>query len=120
MPFRLTNAPVAFKDLMTRVFWPYLDFFVVVFIHDILVYSPSREQHAQHLRIMLQTLWDHRVYVKFSKCEFWLKSVTFLGHLVSGEGISMNLAKFETICSWPRPTLVTEIWSFVGLVGHYK
>ncbi|KAH0672578.1 hypothetical protein KY284_023665 [Solanum tuberosum] len=115
MSFWLTNAPAAFMDLMTRVFRPYLDLFVIVFIDDILVYSRSRSEHEQHLRIVLQTLRDQRLYAKFSKCEFWLESVAFLGHVVSKEGIRVDPTKIEAIRDWHRPTSVTEIRSFVGL-----
>ncbi|XP_019251115.1 PREDICTED: uncharacterized protein LOC109230033 [Nicotiana attenuata] len=80
MSFGLTNAPAAFMDLMNRVFRPYLDSFTIVFIDDILIYSRSREEHEQHLRVVLQTLRDSQLYAKFSKCEFWLSSVAFLGH----------------------------------------
>ena len=88
MPFGLTNAPTAFMDLMNRIFRPYLDQFVIVFIDDILIYSGSGEEHAEHLRIVLKTLREHRLYAKFSKCNFWLDSVAFLGHIVSAEGQS--------------------------------
>ena len=83
MPFGLTNAPVAFMDLMNRVFRPYLDQFVVVFIDDILVYSRDEQEHEQHLKIVLQTLRKKKSYAKLSKCDFWLKEVSFLGHIVS-------------------------------------
>ena len=83
MPFGLTNAPTTFMDLMNRVFNPYLDKFDIIFIDDILVYSPSREKHEEYLRIILQTLREHHLYAKFSKCEFWLPEVKFLGHVVS-------------------------------------
>ena len=82
MPFGLTNAPAAFMDLMHRVFQPYLDQFVVVFVDDNLIYSKSKEEHEGHLRIVLQTLRDHQLYAKFSKCEFWLIEVKFLEHVV--------------------------------------
>ncbi|RVW50181.1 Retrovirus-related Pol polyprotein from transposon 17.6 [Vitis vinifera] len=93
MPFGLTNAPVAFMDLMNRVFKPYLDQFVVVFIDDILVYSKSREEHERHLSIVLQTLRDKQLYVKLKKCEFWLDKVSFLGHVVTKDGISVDPGK---------------------------
>lgn len=120
MSFGLTNAPAAFMDLMNRVFKPYLDKFVVVFIDDILIYSKSREEHEQHLKIVLQILREHRLYAKFSKCEFWLESVAFLGHVVSKEGIRVDTKKIEAVEKWPRPTSVTEIRSFVGLAGYYR
>ena len=120
MSFGLTNAPAAFMDLMNRVFKPFLDKFVIVFIDDILVYSKSEEEHAQHLRIALQTLRENQLYAKFSKCDFWMTSVTFLGHVVSENGISVDPNKIEAIQSWPRPTSVTEIRSFLGLAGYYR
>ena len=83
MSFGLTNAPAAFMDLMNRVFRPFLDWFVIVFIDDILVYSRSEEEHVMHLRYVLQTLREHQLYAKFSKCKFWLDQVAFLGHVVS-------------------------------------
>ena len=83
MPFGLTNAPAVFMDLINMVFQPYLDQFVVVFVDDILIYSQYEEEHEDNLRIVLQALRDHQLYVKFSKCEFWLTEVKFLGHVVS-------------------------------------
>ncbi|WMV40955.1 hypothetical protein MTR67_034340 [Solanum verrucosum] len=120
MSFGLTNAPATFMDLMNRVFKPYLDMFVIVFIDDILVYSRNEEDHASHLRTVLQTLRDMELYAKFSKCEFWLKSVAFLGHIVSGDGIKVDTRKIEAVQNWPRPTSPTEIRSFLGLAGYYR
>ena len=97
MPFGLTNAPAAFMDLMNRIFRPYLDQFVIVFIDDILIYSGSGEEHVEHLRIVMQTLREHRLYAKLSKCQFWLDSVAFLGHIVSAEGVSVDPQKVEAI-----------------------
>ena len=119
MPFGLTNAPAAFMDLMNRIFRPYLDQFVIVFIDDILIYSGSGEEHVEHLRIILQTLREHRLYAKLSKCQFWLDSVAFLGHIVSAEGVSVDPQKVEAILNWKPPTSVTEIRSFLGLAGYY-
>ena len=120
MPFGLTNAPAAFMDLMNRVFKPYLDTFVIVFIDDILVYSQSKEEHAEHLRIVLQTLRDKQLYAKFSKCEFWLEEVVFLGHVISAEGVYVDPKKIEAILSWKPPTSVHEVRSFLGLAGYYR
>jgi len=120
MSFGLTNAPAAFMDLMNRVFKPYLDMFVIVFIDDILIYSRNEEDHASHLRTVLQTLKDKELYAKFSKCEFWLKSVAFLGHIVSGDGIKVDTRKIEAVQNWPRPTSPTDIRSFLGLAGYYR
>ncbi|KAJ6839083.1 uncharacterized protein M6B38_316420 [Iris pallida] len=120
MPFGLTNAPAIFMDLMNRVFYQYLDKFVIVFIDDILVYSKSEEEHERHLRIVLQTLREEQLYAKLSKCEFWLDQIPFLGHIVSGEGISVDPKKVEAVKSWPTPKSVAEIRSFLGLAGYYR
>ena len=97
MPFGLTNAPAAFMDLMNRVFKPYLDQFVVVFIDDILVYSKSREEHKHHLSNVLQTLRDKRLYAKLKKYELWLDKVSFLGHVVTKDGISVDPEKVDVV-----------------------
>ena len=97
MPFGLTNAPAAFMDLMNRVFHPYLDQLVVVFIDNILVYSKDAREHDHHLRIVLQTLREKKIFAKLSKCDFWLKEVSFLGHIVSIEGIRVNPMKIEAV-----------------------
>ena len=97
MPFGLTNSPAAFMDLINRVFKPFRDHFVIVFTGNILVYSKSREEHEHHLRIALQTLRDHQLYAKFSKCEFWLDKVTFLGHVMSKEAIMVDPKKVKPI-----------------------
>ncbi|GJT22284.1 putative nucleotidyltransferase, ribonuclease H [Tanacetum coccineum] len=120
MPFGLTNAPAVFMDLMNRIFHEYLDKFVIVFIDDILVYSKSEEEHERHLRIVLEILRQKKLYAKFSKCEFWLQQVAFLGHIVSADGIIMDPSKVEAITKWPRPTTVTEVRSFLGLAGYYR
>ena len=120
MPFGLTNAPTAFMDLMNRVFHPYLDKFVIVFIDDILVYSKNEEEHAKHLKIALQTLREKELYAKFSKCEFWLKEVGFLGHLISGNSVYVDPKKIKSILNWEQPKNVTEIRSFLGLAGYYR
>ena len=120
MSFGLTNAPAVFMDLMNRVFKPYLDSFVVVFIDDILIYSRGEEEHKSHLRIVLQTLREKQLFAKFSKCEFWLKEVAFLGHVVSGDGIKVDPKKTEAVKNWPRPLTSSEIRSFLGLAGYYR
>ena len=102
------------------MFRPFLDRFVIFFIDDILVYSKSEDEHAKYLRFVLQTLRDHRLYAKFSKCEFWLEQVAFLGHVVSKDGIQVDTKKIEAVAEWPRPTTVTEIRIFLGLTGYYK
>ena len=120
MPFRLTNAPAVFMDLMNRVFQPYLDQFVAVFIEDILIYSQSEEENEDHFRVVLHLLRDHQLYAKFSKCEFWLTEVGFLGHVVSASGMSMDPEKVEAVMSWDRLKSVFEIRCFLGLVGYYR
>ena len=100
MSFGLTNAPAAFMDLMNRVFRPYLDRFVIVFIDDILVYSRSELEIEIHLGLMLQTLRQHQLYAKFSKCEFWLSRVKFLGHVVSANGIYVDPQTVDTVANW--------------------
>ena len=119
MAFGLTNALAAFMDLMNRVFHPYLDQFVVVFIDDILVYSKDAQDHDQHLKIVLQILRERKLFVKLSECDFWLKEVSFLGHIVSVEGIRVDPAKIEAIVSWKPPRNVTEVRSFLGLASYY-
>ena len=103
MSFGLTNALAAFMDLMNRVFHPYLDQFVVVSIDDIIVYSKDAQEHEQHLKIVLQILREKQMFAKLSKCDFWLKEVSFLGHIVSAEGIRVDPAKIEAIVSWKPP-----------------
>ena len=120
MPFGLTNAPAAFMDLMNRIFRPYLDRFVVVFIDDILIYSKDREEHEEHLRIVLQTLRDHQLYAKFTKCQFWLSEVAFLGHVISVEGVKVDASKVQAILDWKPPRNVSEVRSFLGLAGYYR
>ncbi|KAL0561652.1 hypothetical protein IC582_002092 [Cucumis melo] len=120
MSFGLTNAPAVFMDLMNRVFREFLDTFVIVFIDDILIYSKTEAEHEEHLRIVLQTLRDNKLYVKFSKCEFWLKQVSFLGHVVSKAGVSVDPAKIEAVTGWTRPSTVSEVRSFLGLAGYYR
>src|SRR5688572_2298152 len=101
MSFGLTNTPAAFMDLINRVFNQYLDMFVIVFIDDIFVYSRNEEDHANHLRIVLQVLRDRQLFFVFDKCEFWLRSVEFLGHVILGEGIMVDPNKTEAVKNWP-------------------
>ncbi|XP_073049506.1 uncharacterized protein [Primulina eburnea] len=117
MSFGLTNAPSVFMDLMNQVFKSYLDSFVIVFIDDILIYSKTRELHVEHLRTVLQLLREKQLYAKLKKCEFWLEQVSFLGHIVSREGIAVDPMKIEAIKQWPIPTTVSEVRSFLGLAG---
>ena len=120
MPFALTNAPVAFMDLMNRVFRPYVDQFVVVFIDDILVYSKDAQEHEQYLRIVMGTLREKNLYAKLSKCDFFLKKVSFLCHIVSAEGIRVDPINIEVDVNWKPPRNVTKVRSFLGQVGYYR
>jgi hypothetical protein len=120
MSFGLTNALAYFMNLMNKVFMEYLDRFIVVFIDDILIYSKNDSDHEEHLRLVLQKLRDNQLYAKYSKCEFWIDEVPFFGHIISNGGISVDLAKVKEIMAWSIPTTVTEVWSFLGLVGYYR
>jgi hypothetical protein len=106
-------------NLMNKVFMEYLDKFVVVFIVNILIYSKNDSDHEEHMRLVLQKLRDNQLYAKFSKCEFWLDEVPFLGHIISNGGISVDPAKVREIVGWKILSSVTEIQSFLGLMGYY-
>nr|XP_027083907.1 uncharacterized protein LOC113706223 [Coffea arabica] len=114
MPFGLTNAPATFQSLMNRIFQPYMRKFVLVFFDDILVYSPTLEAHAQHLKIVLSILADNQLYCKKSKCSFAQTSVEYLGHIISEHGVSMDMSKVECIQSWPTPGTVKDLRGFLG------
>jgi hypothetical protein len=108
MSFGLTNAPSFFMNLMNSVFMDYLDKFVVVFIDDILIYSQSEEEHAGHLRMVLQRLREHQLYAKLSKCEFWIDEVLFLGHIINKEGLVVDLKKVVDILNWKWPDTIDD------------
>ncbi|KAG8503381.1 hypothetical protein CXB51_001325 [Gossypium anomalum] len=120
MPLGLSNAPAIFMDLMNRIFRPYLDRFVVVFIDDILIYSRDESEHVEHLRIVLETFKDKQLYAKFAKYEFWLREVRFLGHIVSVEGIKVDPSKISAVVDWKPPKNVSEVRSFLGSAGSTK
>src|SRR5512142_650567 len=120
MSFGLTNAPAFFMNLMNKVFMEYLDKFVVVFIDDILIYSKTKEEHEEHFRLALEKLREHQLYAKFSKCEFWLSEVKFLGHVISSGGVAVDPSNVESVLSWKQPKTVSEIHSFLGLAGYYR
>ena len=107
-------------DLTNRVFLNYLDSFVIVLIDDIVVHSKNEGDHMGHLRVVLQTLKEHQLYAKYSKCEFWLRSVNFLGHIISSEGVEVDPWKMEAMKTWPRSLTPTNIRSFLGLAGYYQ
>ena len=120
MSFGLTSAPAYFMYLMNSIFFEELDVFVIIFIDDILVYSKTKEDHMKHLRVVLQKLREHKLYAKFSKYEFWLTEVSFLGHILFHNGISVDPSKIKDVVEWVTPTTVKEVRGFLGLVGYYR
>jgi hypothetical protein len=120
MSFGLTNAPAYFMYLMNKVFMEYLDKFMVVFIDNILIFSKDEEEYDEHLRMVLQKLRENQLYAKLNKCEFWLKEVSFLGHIISEGGIFIDPSKVKDVLSWNTPQNVLDIRSFLGRAGYYK
>ena len=120
LPFGLTNAPATFMQLMQSIFAPHLDSFVIVFLDDILIYSKTKAEHEQHLRVVLELLRENQLYAKLSKCEFMKQEIQFLGHVVSQAGISCDADKVKAIQEWPTPTSITTLRSFLGLAGFYR
>jgi hypothetical protein len=120
VPFGLTNAPATFMCLMNNVLSKFLDKFVLVFIDDILIYSKNREEHEEHLRLVLQVLREHQLYAKFNKCDFFQKQIHYLGHVLSEEGVAVDPDKIRSIMEWPTPRDVSDIRSFMGLAGYYR
>ncbi|GJZ89565.1 putative reverse transcriptase domain-containing protein [Tanacetum coccineum] len=119
-PFGLTNAPAVFMDLMNRVCKPFLDKFVIVFIYDILIYSRNKVEHEGYLKKILELLKKEELYAKFSKCDFWLSKVQFLGHVIDKEGIHVDPTKIESIRDWALPKAPTDIHQFLGLASYYR
>jgi hypothetical protein len=117
--FGLTNAPKTFMCLMNSIFRQVLDKFVFIFIDDILVYLKMKEEHEEHLKIVLQTLRKHKLYAKFDKCDFYQKQIQYLGHVISEEGIVVDPEKIRAIMEWPIPKDVADIMSFMGITGYY-
>jgi hypothetical protein len=119
MSFGLSNAQEVFMRMMNKVSKEYLDKFVIVFLDDIFIYSGTKEEHEKHLRMVLQVFREHKLYAKLSKCIFYQKKIHYLGHIISGDGITIDLEKIEAIRGWPTPRNVTKVRSFMGLVGYY-
>jgi hypothetical protein len=120
MSFGITNAPAYFMTMMNKVFMEYLDKFVVVLIDDILIYSKDDMEHEKHLRLIMEKLREHKLYEKFSKCEFWMNKVGFLGHIVSVEGVVVDPSKVASVTEWESPKNVGDIQSFLSLAGYYR
>ncbi|GJR95207.1 putative reverse transcriptase domain-containing protein [Tanacetum coccineum] len=120
MPFGWTNAPAVFMDLINRVCKPYLDKFVIVFIDDILIYSRNEKEHEEHLKTILKLLKKEELYAKFSRCEFWINTVKFLGHVIDSSGIHVDPTKIEAVKNWASPTTPSKLRQFLGLAGYYR
>jgi hypothetical protein len=120
MSFGLTNAPAYFMYLMNKVFMEYLTKFVVVFIDDILIFSKDEEKHDEYVCLVLQKLIENQLYTKLNKYKFWLKEVSFLGHIISEGGISVDPSKVKDVLSWNTPQNVLDIRSFLSLAGYYR
>jgi hypothetical protein len=120
MSFGLTNASAYFIYLMNKVFMEYLDKFMMIFIDDILIFSKNEEEHNKHLCLVLQKLRENQLYAKLNKCEFWLKEVSFLGHIISEGGIFVDPSKVNDVLNWNTPQNVSDIISFLGLAGYYR
>jgi hypothetical protein len=120
MSFDPINAPAHFMYLMNSVFMKEMDKLVVVFINDILVFSKSKKEHKKHLRSMLPQLRDPQLYAEFSKCEFWLSEVQFLGRMISSEGISVDSNKIQEVLDWKPSRTVHQVRSFLGMAGYYR
>jgi hypothetical protein len=118
--FELTNAPAYFMYMMNKVFMEYLGKFMVVFIDAILIFSKNEGEHDEHLRLVLQKLIENQLYAKLNKCEFWLKEVLFLGHIISEGGISFDPSKVKDLLRWNAPQNISDIRSFLGLAGYYR
>lgn len=119
MPFGVSNSFGMFMGYMNRIFPPYLNQFVVVFIDDNLVYSKTDKDHAKRLHRVLQVLKEKKLYAKLSKCDFWLQEVSFLGHVISIDGITVYSSKVDEVLQWEVPKLVTDR-SFLGLASYYR
>ncbi|WKA08858.1 hypothetical protein VitviT2T_026543 [Vitis vinifera] len=119
MPFGLCNAPSTFLAIMNSIFRPYLRKFILVFFYDILIYSPTWEQHLEHVQLTLAVLRQHQFYIKMSKCAFGKQELEYLGHIITHRGVKVDEKKIEAMVAWPRPSNITELRGFLGLTGYY-
>ena len=120
MPFGLTNAPAQFMQMMNELLHEYLDLFVLVFLDDILVFSANEDEHAEHLKKVLEVLRKHRLYAKASKCEMMKKSIEFLGQQISRGGMTPTEEKLKAVREWSQPQNVHEVRSFLGFANYYR
>jgi hypothetical protein len=120
MPFGLTNAPATFQCAMNAILAPFLRKFVMVFLDDILIYSPNLEDHIKHLRLVFSTLREHQFYLKMKKCTFAKSELSYLRHIITSAGVATDLAKIEALMQWPVPMNFTELRGFLGLTRYYS
>ena len=120
LPFGLTNAPATFQQMMNDVFRPYLGKFVIVFLDDILVYSRTLEEHAMHLRVVLDILRKEVLFAKESKCDFFRHELTYLGHVITSNGVHIDYEKIKKVCEWPILMNITQVKSFLGFVNFFQ
>jgi len=120
MPFGLTNMLESFMCFMKNVLSKYLDQFMVVFVDDILIYPKSKEEHKEHLRIILQVVREHQLYAKLSKCDFYKDKIQYLGHVISKDRIYVDPDKIKAIVKWHVPKDVSDVRSFMGITGYYR